>query len=137
MVRAKMRLGRQASFTAVYAGSTEAQRRSENAIFGDATPAGNFYIYGAVPEFQAEREYYLDLMAPGESAHEGAVLALNLRKIYRSEPDPNRVTTHALFRFTVTDGLVAGSLDMSIANPAATERLDDSDVWRLLIQAAE
>jgi hypothetical protein len=108
MVRAKMRcyfgeagrLGRQASFTAVYAGSTEAQRRSENAIFGDATPAGNFYIYGAVPEFQAEREYYLDLMAPGESAHEGAVLALNLRKIYRSEPDPNRVTTHALFRFT-------------------------------------
>jgi hypothetical protein len=37
----------------------------------------------------------------------------------------------------LADGLVAGSLDMSIANPAATERLDDSDVWRLLIQAAE
>jgi|SRR6185312_2149005 len=129
--------GSQMFMSAVYEGSTELQKISENAIFGDATPCGNLHLSGALPEgFEEREEYYLDLAEAGSPARDGEIVEMPARKVFRSAFDPNFPASHIVFRFALGDGDIRGELDMSIANPAAIEMLDGETEYRFAVRLA-
>lgn len=131
-------IGGHVQLNAVYEGSSELQKLSENSIFGDATPNGNMDLSGLATErFIDGEEYYIDFLGAGElpetSGDETA--AFRMRKIFRSQFDPNW-PNHASFRFAVEDSSRGGSGYLQIVNPEAVAELDKHDIFNVKIHPA-
>lgn len=146
-VRAKMncssavagKIGKICEFDAVYEGSPELQKISENAIFGDATPSGQMTIIGGGLTFiEKGDEYYIDLYPMGHVDEPKQCYRENVLKIFRSgiRPDTNEPWQPVQFRFNGARGGAQISLYMAIANPAAVAFLDDSDGFAIVVHRA-
>ena len=117
MVRCKMTAQRQNGaagsirlwFNAVYEGSSELQKISENAIFGDASPSGSAHIDGSqeiLGRFDHDEEYYIDFReGGGTKIGDGApdvLLVVDMKRSFRSAPNPN-FPDHNEFRYVRQD----------------------------------
>ena len=148
-VRAKMsannayrgQRGAEAYFSAVYEGSAELQKISENSMFGDATPSGNLSLIGdfAPEQFQQNPgtyeapEFYIDLIPPGSDAGD-FVLKVPVRKAFQSVQ--YQATSITAFRF-VSDGALQANLYLGIINPKAVGALDAIDHADMVIRVCD
>lgn len=113
-------------FGAVFEGSAELQKISENAIFGDATPSGMLTLDAADfgGPFQNGEDYYVDLRSTEPTTP--VLLKRRLRLAYFTPPadrDLHGNGIMAFFRWISTEPRNA-QLEMGIRNPAAIEALD-------------
>ena len=132
-------LGSIYSFYFVWEGNTALQALSENAMFGNATPGGDFTITatkGILPLVEKE-EYYIDLHK-SPYKWDGHLVTATVKQTFRSVKDPK--ATNDQFRWTGNlDGdEVEGhaNLAMSIANKYATNSLDEQDQWYMTVSLA-
>jgi hypothetical protein len=133
--------GAEVYFSAVYEGSAELQKISENSVFGDATPNGQLNLVGDFPceiyrpvDGGNAREFYIDLEPQGGDASD-FVLKVPVRKAFQSEPTQYQ-STMVTFRY-VSDGAVLANLSLSIANPKAIGMLDPLDRADMIIRICD
>lgn len=106
----------------VYEGSNELQAISENAIFGEATPAAWGTLGPEAAGVLGRDEYYLDMFRDGEGAG-GYLLTRVLTRTYRSDIGQGRVQ----YRFAAMEGDPV-HLEYVIANPKANAALADHEL---------
>lgn len=116
------------SFQAVFEGSTELQRISENAMFGDATPNGWMDLsMKEAGQFVKDEEYFVHVDAITDVPHRGIAWCA-ARLAFRADDNPNYPDSLIEFRYTFAG--IEGSLKMGVRNPAAIQWLDDhEEVW--------
>lgn len=139
MIRCKMQahkeagaIGSNISLNAVFEGSIELQKMSENSLFGDATPNGTCQLgHDAFDKIEEGEEYYIDMDPEYLPAVPYMVAQYWVRKAYRSQPYGDVVA----FRFAEIGGR-ALNLQISVKNPAAIEALDWANEFHLRVSLA-
>lgn len=114
---------------AVYEGSPELQKISENSIFGDATPNGSVTLQCdtvLIEPFEHGEEYYVEFHDPDVNIAYGlnAIMVMPVEKHFRSEDNPN-FPSSIQYRLTPIVPGVGGSISMTICNPPAIAFLDE------------
>ena len=127
--------GAQLCLGAVYEGSDDLMRVSENAIFGNSTPTGNLQLHGDFPVEKFSQswheEYYVDMHEPGDIAAlmgSDYLITFPARKFYQSQPATHNANESPCVTFRYAPlGDVSGCLWLGIKNPAAVEWLDSRE----------
>lgn len=141
--------GAQLWCNAVYEGSAELQRISENAIFGDATPNGQLNMTGdfeiaqfePVPipgtEWKEPREIYVDLMPQGEPVGGDFIVRVPVHKAFQSAVGQYAHAAQLVnFRY-VSDGQINAQLTLGVHNPPAIQTLDELDHAMMVVRICD
>jgi len=133
-------VGHNVNMSAVYEGTPELQKISENAIYGDATPSGELHLQGIdIGRVEQQEEYYVDLI-PGlnKAAPPESIFAVHVTKVFRSPPAKPGEEQYYVpqFRFNGMTNLANATLYMSVRNPSAIAMLDAEDTYLLTIRKA-
>lgn len=136
------KLGRTVHLSPVWEGTTELQSKSENAIFGDATPGGDCVLQGldvALDAFEHGEDYYIwlfDHADPTERMVNRAPLVRGIvGAVFRQEPARADQTDYGRqFRFIGTHMQLSSiTLSLYIRNAACYPFLDATDMLDVLI----
>lgn len=113
--------GASAGFNAVWEGSAELQKVSENAVFGDSTPSGSLELFGDIPleKLEHNEEYYIDLVADENRGSAPSIMALWMNLVYQSKVNPNLPDNPINFTYAPADSSFGGTLRMAVKNPDA------------------
>jgi hypothetical protein len=133
-------IGSNVNMGAVYEGTPELQKISENAIYGDATPSGELQLQGIdIGRIDQNEEYYVDLIPDfNKAASPASLFSVHVEKVFRSPPAKPGEEQYYVpqFRFNGTTTRANATLYMGVRNPAAIAMLDAENIYLLTISKA-